>query len=177
VLRTKKDHERSRREIAIKMMMHFDKNLDQKSSMARKLLEQLDQAQIQKIYNQEEVEINSEHENLILGVLQGEQILSKTDDEKFVKLNRRQSSNIRWATVKYINLLETVLAAWHYGIADQEIITTEFKYIYDPKRDEKAIDTFRKIAGGKENFPAVHNFICALSNKSNEPEKGKDKII
>jgi len=160
--------------MAINLLIHFDNSLEQSTSSARKLMEELSKEQIKHIYNHEPVEIEITHKNLIQAVLD-EPIESK-ENEKFINLDSIKSSKIRWLTVKYLNLLETVLEAWNNGIADSDIIKTQLRYLYSPKDSSKGMETFREIVDGKNTYPAIHAFISSLKKEHDQPNEGKPPI-
>jgi hypothetical protein len=167
------DHERSRREKAVDLLCHFDRCLLRETSMTRKLIEKLDEKQILKIYNQEKVEVDKKLSIFVEGAL-GDQAKFHTKG-RLISLNERQSSAIRWSAVQYLNLLESVLVAWLYSVADKDIIKIQLGYIYNPQNGEMAMTKFRTVAGIK-NFPAIAAFIQELE-ENNKPTKGKKKIL
>lgn len=167
------DHERSRNERAIDLMIHFDQALRKENSMAKKLFQRLDNTQLRKIFEYEPVKISSDLKLLAEGVL-GYSVLKENGD--LIELDERFSAELRWAAVQYLNLLETVLLAWHNEIADKEIIKRQLSYLYTPEEGDNAMEKFRVIVGGKRVYPAIHAFIEELKKEANAPESGKEKV-
>jgi hypothetical protein len=168
------DHERSRREKAIDLLVHFDNSLELATSSSRKLIEKLSDAQNKAIFNHESLKIDIKLKSLTEAAL-NEKIKHK-QGARSIELNPTQSSKLRWLAIKYLNLLETVLVAWHNGIADREIILTQLKYIYDPKESSMAMNSLREIAGGKDSYPSIQAFIEFLKKEHESPKKGKKQI-
>jgi Leukotriene A4 hydrolase, C-terminal len=68
-LQIEADHERSRRENSINYLFEWSKGLLRSSSLARRLVEELNEEQTKALANEEEFRIDKKHKDLILGVL------------------------------------------------------------------------------------------------------------
>lgn len=167
-----KDHERSRRERAVELIQTWTTQINQKATLARKLIECLDESQVKAIYNQESVKLDKKHLNLVHGCLIENGI---QENEELITLQEKQSSEIRWLVVSYLNSLESVLSAWHYGIADEEIIETEFSYLVSPTKGYFILEKFRRASGGVDSYPAIQAFVDKISKKK-PVSRGKSKV-
>ncbi len=78
----------------------------------------------------------------------------------------------RWEVVCYLNMLESILSAWHHGIADKKIIEEEFKYLIDPKDNHGLLPKFRKVAG--DSYPAITAFANHLQKE--KPNKCRSSV-
>jgi hypothetical protein len=105
----KADHERSRREKSVELLMEWSKNLKKEGSVARKIIECLNEEQCRDVFNQQEVKISKKHENLLMQLF-GEKIQQNVDGDN-IKLTEAQSTELRWHAVSYLNSLEFTLVA------------------------------------------------------------------
>jgi len=62
----KADHERSRREKSVDILMEWSRNLKKEGSLARKIIECLNEEQCRDVFNQQELKINRKHEALLV---------------------------------------------------------------------------------------------------------------
>lgn len=60
----KTDHERSRREKSVELLLEWAKNLNEDSSLARKIVESLNEEQTINLFNQEETRFQKSINNL-----------------------------------------------------------------------------------------------------------------
>ncbi|CAB1368165.1 hypothetical protein [Denitratisoma oestradiolicum] len=159
----KADHERSRREKSVEILMEWSRNLKKEGSVARKIIECLNEEQCRDIFAQQEVKISRKHENL-LAQLFGDKIQTKEGNDHIL-LTEAQSTELRWHAVSYLNSLEFTLVAWQYSVVDKEIIETQFSYLFRPADGHEVLKYFRKAAGGENSFPAIEIFTAHLSKK------------
>jgi hypothetical protein len=168
------DHERSRRETTIKLMLNWIENLDIKTASARKLVESLDDKTCEKIYNMKVVKISEDNTAIIKGILDNDKL---TAENGFITINEYESSIIRSYVLKYLNSLETILTGWRLGIVDKEIIEEELIYLYNSEKDKCVLHNFRNVAG-MHSYPSIKAF-CITLNKlySKEVIATKDNIV
>ena len=168
----KADHERSRREKAVDLLLKWTEKLDENSSIAKKIGEKLNEEQARKIYNYEKVKLSKDYKNLI------NKIFKKVQEEgEFVILNERQSGKLRWLLISYLNLLESILAAWQYNIVDRDLIEHEFSYLFSPEEGYTVLKNFRIVCGGEKTYPAIEIFINHLEERRKNILREKAKIL
>jgi hypothetical protein len=165
------DHERSRRELAISMMGAWTRSLDQKGSISRKLVETLDESQARSLANQEDVELNGTEQKKLYAAA-----FEMTSGEEKVLMPSRESAELRWRMITYLNSLETVLVAWNYGIADKGIIEEQFAYLVSDQKGHAVLANFRKAEGGKDTYPAIDAFVRHRQAVQLSAAKGKPPI-
>jgi hypothetical protein len=172
---TSSDHERSRRQFAIEMLARWTQFTAPETSSVTRLIERLDDEQCDAIANLTRLTIEAEKKSYLLNILQLrfpniEQELEKTLDEpkKHYIIEAQHLLHIRYIAVRYLNMLESTLASWSTGIADQNIIEKEFAFLFDPKQKRTAMAKFREKLGN-EGFPAINLFIAALKKSSDDP--------
>ncbi|MDQ3917080.1 MAG: hypothetical protein M3348_01140 [Acidobacteriota bacterium] len=169
------DHERSRREKAIELMDTFTGRIHEISPgvrYARKLLDKLDERQCECLWNLDAFSIDAKHEYLLNGSLEelGKNLRLEKEGSQIL-LTQTQVSVLRSLTASYLNILETIFAAWRHNIADREIIEDEFDLLIMPKKDHFPLEKIR-IASGK--YPSLAAFSDAIKRKrSRMPEKSK----
>ncbi len=164
----KSDHERSRREKAVDLILEWSKNLNEKSSIARKFAETLDAQKSLSLFKQEPFEIDSKSLELFFGYI-GKK---KEEGNDKYKLTFEEVTKVRWDVIKYLNVLESILSAWRHNIADNEMIREQFKYLVKPSEGHDVLKEFRKAA--ENSYPAIDEFVSKLEN--NENKEGKEKI-
>lgn len=162
----KADHERSRREKSVDILNQWSQNLRKEGSIARKIIEKLNEEQCREIFNNQSVKIDKKHESL-LNQFFGEGNID-TENGDLIKLTELQSTELRWHAITYLNTLEFTFVAWQYSVVDRSIIESQFQYLFDPANGREILKHFRKAAGGEDSFPAIEIFTAHDSNKRRE---------
>ena len=175
----KSDHERSRRELAVDLLCKWDGGLKRECAVARKFAETLNFNQSKALSKQQTFEIISEHYELFLGSLSSaaaERRNSNKNDDKKIQLSERESSEIRWAVICFLNQLETTLTAVRHNVADKAIIYEQFKYLISPSNGHYVLEDFRKAAGGSATYPSIEAFVSELKTEIKQVVPGKPRI-
>lgn len=172
----KADHERSRREKSVEMLLEWNKQLKEDSSLARKIAESLNEEQSRKLFNQEIVEIDSKFKPSLMKLfgITDEKLLDENNSK--VKLDEGQVSKLRWHLITYLNSLESILVAWQYSIVDREIIEHQFSYLISPEKGHSALKYFRTATGGEKTYPAIELFSRHLDEEHKSILKNKTKV-
>lgn len=173
----KADHERSRRERSVDILIEWSKNLKKEGSLARKIIECLTEEQCREVFNQQEVKINKKHEALLVQLF-GDKI-STADQQSIdtITLSGAQTTELRWHVISYLNCLEFTLVAWQYSVVDKEIIEAQFSYLFRPAEGHEILKHFRKAAGGENAYPAIEIFAAHISQKRREHLISKANIV
>ncbi len=170
----KADHERSRRERSIELLLQWSKFQNKDTASTRRLVENLSREQCRALDNREPISIPTSQKRILIGLF-GEKSLKLHEDKNIIVLSEEQVSQIRSSAIRYLNQLESILAAWQHHVADAEIIENEFAYLFSPESGSKAMQNFR-LALGWESFPAIEMFIEHLETKRREGLRRKRKI-
>lgn len=168
----KADHERSRRQMTIDLMMKWTETLSQKTGGSRKIVENLDNDNCKKIFNFEVAKIPESQKTMLEGVLEKNDLEVKNG---YFEITDYQSSVIRGLVLTYLNSLETVLTGWRLGVSDKEIIEEEFSYLFDKKKQSSVLHNFRGIVG-LHSYPSIAAFCECLSKKIIDPTNVKDNV-
>ncbi len=171
----KADHERSRREKTVEMLLEWTKSLKEDTSLARKIVESLGEEQARNLYNEEETKISSKYKKPLEKILDIEEKEIKKD-RSYIVLSGEKVSKLRWIVMTYLNLLESTLVAWQYSIVDREIIEHEFSYLFAPEQGRAALKYFRIAAGGENTFPAIEIFSNHIEEKRRRVLKEKANV-
>ena len=163
----KADHERSRREKSIDILNLWSQNLRKEGSIARKIIEKLNEEQCREIFNNKPVKIDRKYESILVQFF-GEGILNISDNNDIILLDEQQSTELRWHAITYLNTLEFTLVAWQYSVVDRGIIENQFQYLFDPANGHEMLKHFRKAAGGENSYPAIEIFTAHVTNKRRE---------
>ena len=170
----KADHERSRREKSVELLLEWTKNLKEDSSSARKIVESLDEEQCRNLFSQDDTRIPKKYNNSL------KKILSISEDLKeengHIVLSGDKVSKLRWHIMIYLNLLESILVAWQYSIVDRDIIEHQFSYLFSLQEGHAALKSFRTAAGGERTFPAIAIFANHLEEKRRSTLKEKANV-
>ena len=175
-LQFKADHERSRREKAVEIMIKFMESVAQLSPGSRfivPLLEEFDERQCNSIWNLEPFNVDIKYNPNLIICLEThikEPILEETNGK--TSLNRQQVAVLRSHAITYLNLLEVIFASWRHNVADREMIKDEFSNIISPQKDRFPLDGIR-IASGI--YPSISEFTTYLKHEYSKAT-GKGKI-
>lgn len=161
----KADHERSRREKSIEILMAWSKNLKKEGSIARRIIECLNEEQCREIFNQQAVKISRKNENLVRQLFKKEDLIDIDAAASEISLTEAQSTELRWHAITYLNTLEFSLVAWQYAVVDKDIIEAQFQYLFRPADGHEVLKYFRKAAGGGNSYPAIEIFTAHVSEK------------
>jgi hypothetical protein len=175
----KADHERSRRESAIELLRHWDSSLTLNSAVARKFAETLDFNQSKSLFKQISFKISKDHYGLFVGSLSPSSAKNRSEkpDDNEIIVTERESFEIRWAVISYLNHLEIVLAAVRHNIADKEMLYEQFTYLVSPSEGHYVLEDFRKSAGGAACYPSIEAFSGELKLQHETNRPGKQAIV
>jgi len=169
----KTDHERSRREKSVELLIEWSKNLKEDTSLARKIVETLDDEECRNLYNQEDVKVSEKYSDSLRKILSIEKLEAK---DGIVLLSGDKVSKLRWHVMTYLNMLESILVAWQYSIVDRQIIEHQFSYLFSPEQGHEALKKFRVATGGEKSFPAIEIFTNHLEEKRRSILKEKSNV-
>ncbi len=168
----KADHERSRREKSIDLLVEWNKSLKSESSLSRKIIESLSEEQCRDVMSESAASVPLK----LKGKL--EKIFEDIKEEGgSIKLTASQSSTLRWHVITYLNSLEFILAAWQYSIVDRRIIEDEFSFLFSSAEGHEALKEFREAAGGGDSFPAIEVFASHIQEKRRKKLINKSNIV
>ncbi len=167
------DYEKLKREKAVNLLIEWSKFLRQKTSLARKLAEQLDDKQSRELFKQEPFKINKKLFKLAEAFFDIKN--DKKDDE--YELNEDQVARLRWEVISFLNFLESILTAWRHNIVDRNIIMEEFQYLINPEEGYYILEKVRKAAGGRKVYPAIDDFVEKLKEIKEGKTPGKGPIV
>ncbi len=198
----KDEHEKSRREKCLDLLMTWSTNLAPETNFAVKIVEKFDREQCTKLYRMEEFyvskklcyeikevysEYSKEDETTVCKYLNGieKQDKKKCDGCELCKKDKKSDNvildkyyikKLRFSVIQYLNLLETVLIGWQNGIVDRDIIETQFSYLHDPSNNKNCLQDFRIASGSEETYPSIEAFCIKLEENRKKKIKKKDYI-
>lgn len=161
------DHERSRRERSLDLLMHWNINLKRQGTVARKLIENFSDEQCKKLFNQEAFGLDIKYIDLFKGTLSNvltsdritELETQKKGSASKITVTPQESSELRWACISYLNSLEVILAGWYMNVCDQDMIFEQFRYLVSPEQNCFLLKNFRKAAGDRHSYPNIDEFV------------------
>ncbi len=174
----KAEHEKSRREKTVDLLVQWSLQLKPETNMAVKIVEKFDRQQCVDLFTMSEFAVEKNIYKDIRSLLgNGKCKKGKRKDRRGrVKLSKEEVKKLRFLVILYLNMLESILAAWQMSIVDREMIERQFSYLYKPEEDKKCLENFRIAAGGEECYPAISGFIMKLQEDRREMIKEKGYI-
>ena len=200
---TENDYILKRSHKAIDLMMSWSIEVGNKSLIARHIVDNMSLEECRKLYNYESVVIMEKDYSSLCMLFNQQERRKKWKNMKKNPKGRKKSDMkrekmkecphmqacsaskqhpleldesllLRSYTVKYLNALEVVLAAWQSGVIDKDIIEKEFEYLVTTHRDGKTVlENFRKVAG-TEGFPGISSFCNHMEQKQKKELEPKD---
>ena len=155
------DHERSRREKTVDILLEWDQRLKKEGALARKIVETFSAEQCREIHAQLPITVNAKLEPLLVQLF--DTTFSPTNNQ--ITLNEAYSSELRWHVITYLNALESVLVAWQYSVVDRGIIEHQFSYLFKPSDGHEGLKHFRVAAGGGDSYPAIEIFASHIKEE------------
>lgn len=132
---------------------------------SRKIVENFNKEQCKKLFNNEVFAVSpTQYKEICKRLPQESNKEEKLNSDSMVKLSPLEVNLLRDDVIKYLNLLESILAARQFKIADNKLIKNEFKYLVKSKSGECVLSVFREAMGDKEAYPAIKKF-CDDMNK------------
>jgi len=189
VLQIKSEHEKSRREKAVDLLLQWTQTITKEMNSVKKIVEKFDGEQCRKLFIEEEFEVNCNIYDDIMEAINEKSDKKEKNDKcaecdgddadcrKKISLGKKHIRKLRWNTISYLNLLESILVAWQYSIVDREIIEHQFSFQVSPKDGKRVLDNFRKIAGAEDSYPAIEIFCSNLEQQRKMKLKEKGKIV
>lgn len=163
---SKEDHERSRRELALKLLMHWDTNMQRQGTIARKLVENFNDDLCKKLKLQEEFSLEAKYIDLLKGSINhllDDKRRDELDENKKsgqpIIVNQQESAELRWAVVSYLNSLEVILSGWKNNICDREMISEQFQFLFSSENNQYILENLRKELGYTHTYPNIYAFI------------------
>lgn len=171
------DHERSRREFAINLCREWSGGLPKEAKNTRDFVESLDEAQCRNLAKNSSFTVKADQiESLYTCLTHEFPTLEKDKLKADAVLEWQYVRHIRYVAVRYLNLIESIMLAWHHSVADRDIIEKEFEYLVVPKEGKNVMQSFR-IALGEEAFHAIAAFVSELTKKNASGLPSKEKIV
>ena len=175
------DHEKSRKEKAIELLMFWDQTLARSSTLARKLVENFNFEQSKQLLNQEAItNLDIKYKNSFLTIFpdlekQGQEGIDETVDGNFFTLKKEYFGLLRWEIISYLNNLETVLSSWAHNVCDKKMIAEQFEYLVSTQNNHFLLEYFRQ-ACGPSSYPCISKFITELKEQAVKPNPSKKKL-
>ena len=159
------DHERSRRQKAVDLILQWSTNLKRETSLARKLVETLGREETESLYDEKPFEIDEKYLSIVADCLGNSEESELVTNNGKIKLTEKQSAHMNWLVISYLNSLESVLVCWQHGIADVDMIKAEFRYLVNPDKEKNILHNYRTAKEGIDNYPAIKSFVSMLEQE------------
>jgi hypothetical protein len=128
------DHERSRRELAVKLCQDWTKGLKLESSPVVALVASLSAEQCDDLAGRKPICLDDtpSNRNAVTRCLEytyKEFNLEKLVNGVKINVDGDYIIFIRFNAIYYLNLLESILTAWNLGVAHESILEDQFKFL------------------------------------------------
>jgi hypothetical protein len=166
------DDERSRRELAVSLLKDWTLGQKMETSAVSGFVGQLSKDNCRRLAkrNPDPIIIEDTPENretlrkcleARFGRLQYEEF---SKDNKILVVSGEHVAFIRFNSMLFLNLLESILAAWNSRVAHTAILEDQFKFLI---RSDTNLKEFRNACFEEFNntdpFPSITNFVSAIS--------------
>ena len=170
---TKKDHERSRREVVLNLQkLWLEYCNDAKPRLIRSLLKSLDEDACKQIWNNEPFSL-PEKCKFLLSILLDCNEDKLTCQGKEVMVDGHYAILFRAHLLNYLNLLEVIFTAWHDNIGDKGMIEREFGKNISQDGKVYPLDMMVNSAPA---FPSIKKFSVYLRKEHEEPLLAKKPL-
>lgn len=173
IFQIKSEHKKSRREKACELLLEWTEKRNKEMFYAKNVVETFTIKQCRKLYLEEEFKLDASICSDIIKFFDIDIKAQQNPDDVLDKIAVRE---LKHFVTLYLNLLESILAAWQYSIADREIIEDEFSSFYSPKEGHNFLQNYRIACGNEDKFPAIELFCMRIENKRKQKLKEKGNI-
>jgi hypothetical protein len=175
-LQLRLDHERSRRETAVNLVREWTLNIRIETSSVISLVTNFSIEQCKSLAEEKPIYIgngNITKESVLNCLTHGFPNVIENDiiQDNALIIRGKYAGYIRFRTMGYLNLLESILCAWNSGIARRDIIEEQFRFLrVAPGLDLKSFrQAMFDIRGQTNTFPSISNFTDATRNRISKP--------
>lgn len=165
------DHERSRRELAVSLLLTWSQGMKEETNRVRRFIQSLGLEQCRCISDGRPLVLTESAQRSLASAavesLYGKgknlnDVVDETDEK--MELAPHAVNKMRFVIIVYLNHLESILSAWKYGVADRRIVRDQFEYLFDEPRGADALAAMR-IALSRESFPSIDAFVVSLKEE------------
>ena len=177
-IQIKAEHERSRREKAVDLLLKWNDSLKKETTAARRVVEEFTPDQCRCLYKEEPFCVNKKQYKAIFKIMNDDGCKEAEEDEaEQHKLNPEEISKLRWLTISFLNMFESILVAWQYSVADRSIIEAQFSYLFDGSKGYAALNNFKMACGEGACYPAIEVFAVHVQEKKYEALIEKGNVV
>jgi hypothetical protein len=183
-LQLRLDHERSRRDTAVKLIREWTVNQRIETSAVIQLVKKFTLEQCETLVDNKNIlipNIDITAQDILNCLLPGFPDILEKDiaQENKLVISGRYAAYIRFRTVSYLNMLESILSAWNCGIARRDIIEEQFRFLKTaPGVDlPKCRQAFCNLRGNTDVFPSITNYLSATQPRISKPLRLVDSLL
>lgn len=171
----KTNHESTRRKTTVDVMTTWCNAIQRDTSLAEKAARNLSEKQCRDLYDNKPFEVTSEIKADICKFCSNYSQCHSPQVPNAFDCSLKNGnivdgqilSELRWHVVTYLNALETVMASWHMGTVEAEVVEEQFSFLlYNGKG--RALANFRNASGG---YPYIEEFLDKIKSKPKASHK------
>ncbi len=161
------DHERSRRENAVKLLSDWSGSVSLGQPSARYIVERFTFDQCKKMQQGVPFSVPADQYRRFCNAFieNGELLKTISPENGQIVLNEACLFHLGAMCHKFVDGLEIVLIAWRNGTADKEIIEQQLAFLVKPDEDYFFLKNFRQAMGGANAYPNVAAFVEFLEEE------------
>lgn len=176
---TRDDHERSRRQCAIELLLRWNDFERTEGHLAIAIAERMDVDCATAVWSGKPTRLPSKFKGTL------ERFLARQGDKKSlaregedVRLSEENSLELRSGMIECMNLLETIFSAARHNVADIGMIEEQFGPLIDPdvSLHRSMMRIIRGVAGGSGSFPSTSEFDERIMSRKRAKNPGKEIV-
>lgn len=174
----KHDHERSRRENAVKLLQDWTGHNTSGEPSARFIVEKFTPEECQKLIRLQPFYVSSERAVKIKHALfeLPHVKLPEVETDKGILLNEDLLFHLGRLCHNYLSSLEVILIAWSNSTADEDIFEQQLCFIVKPALNFYCLKNFRDAMGGTNAYPNIQAFVEKISAKLSVKAHSKEPL-
>jgi len=167
-----------KRSSTINTLATWLKTFERKAILARHILSELNEDDIKKIYNFEDISLKDYQSNKIKKIKHLIYALNPQFMEdpniKGDLIPNHITTYIRSLMTEYLNTLEIILLAWDQRIVDEDVFIKEFDYLLNDN-NQCILDKILSV-WGRRNYPIIDKFCNKLKDKRTKIDPSKKPL-
>jgi hypothetical protein len=154
--------EQQSKEFAVRMMWEWVDRLHFETRQVSLLVHKLRYDQCKSLDGLQEFKVDEELEGMVRQCFPPDYVVHK-DKHGHIIISGDALKRLRFSTIAYLNLIETILIAWDRSLAERTIIEEQFSFLLAD--DENALEIYRSVPSVKGAYPSIEKFMATLRTK------------
>jgi hypothetical protein len=172
------NYQRGRRELAVRLMIDWANNSDVATKYCMRLAADLSDSDVTSVWERKKVKISDTHLDLVRQLLiegfdQDDLSKLRSDGTGSVTIESLYVEFIHYHWTRYLNRLESTLAAWDSHVANEAMMERQFgKLLSDRENLLRKLTKLDPAARNGACFPTVEKFLQKIDARQSLPKHG-----